>query len=94
MGDAAASNPSLQRDDDDLLVTCDDDAGRAAILDPPHHGHQVQAGELLGNGEQVGGAHNDDAGDEGVHHQVPRPEAEEEGGLHRLHQRLGVHPPI
>ncbi len=74
-------------------MTCDDDAGWGSVSDPADHGEEVHAGEALHKIEQVGGAHDDEAGDEGVRHQVPRPEGEEEGGLDRLRHHLWVHPP-
>ena len=72
-------------------MTCDDDAGRGPVSYPAQDGGEVQAGEPLGEGEEVGGAHDDEARDDGVHHQVARPEAEEEGGLYRLGQQLRIH---
>ena len=40
----------------------------------------------------MSGQHDDDAGQQGIKHNVPRPEAEEKGGLERLHDLVGIHP--
>jgi len=76
------------------LRTCNDDTGGGSESDPAHHGEEVHAGEALEEGEEVGGAHDDEAGEERVHHQVPGPEVEEEGGLDCLRHHLRIHPPL
>ncbi len=40
----------------------------------------------------MGGEHDDEPGEQGVHYNVPCPEGEEEGGLDRLHDLGRVHP--
>jgi hypothetical protein len=72
-------------------LTCDDNLGGLLGQDPVEEGPEVPAGETVGEPQQVGGQHDDEPGEQGVHHNVSRTEGEQEGRLQRLSHLCRIH---
>ncbi len=74
-----------------FFLTCDDNLGGLLGQDPVEEGPEVPVSEAVGDPQQVSGQHDDKPGEESVHHNVSRPEGEQEGRLERLSHLCCIH---